>query len=128
MLGPLGAMSYHDRAWQSTFGGQLLAVLVRERHALASLGLALGGLRYTTTESGRVWADFVLGTRILGVHGGVAMGPVLDIDRVEPARLGGQGTLWLFTGVIPYARVGAVQGRGTFVELGVQLMLPALRL
>lgn len=125
MLGPLGALSYLEGERQGTFGGQLLVLRVREQAALASLGVALGGTRYTVAERGRAWAEAVLGARVRAIHAGLGIGPILEIDRVAPARVGGQVTAWVFLGVIPYLRAGYIDGRGAFVEAGVQLMLPA---
>ena len=127
MLGPLGAVSYLDRVRQSTFGGQLLVLRVREKAPIAALGLAFGALRYTAAERGRAWADLVIGTRVRSTHVGMGIGPVLELDQVAPARLGGQLTLWVFAGVIPYVRAGHIDGAGSFAELGVQLMLPVRR-
>ena len=125
MLGPLGAVSHLDRVLQSTFGGQVALVWVRERAQLATLGLAIGGLRYTAAERGRTWVELIGGTQVLGTHVGLAAGPVLEIDRVIPAKVGGQATVWLFGGVIPYIRLGGIADRGSFIELGLQIMLPA---
>lgn len=127
MLGPLGALYYLDRARQSTFGGQVVGLRVRERKPIATLGLAFGALRYTTADRGRAWVDLIVGTRIRSVHVGVGIGPVLELDQVAPARVGGQASVWLFAGIIPYLRVGHVVETGTFLEMGLQLMLPARR-
>lgn len=124
MLGPLGALSYLERERQATFGGQLLMLRVRERAALATLGMSLGGLRYTTSERGRAWAEVVVGTRVRTTHMGLGLGPVLEIDQVAPARVGGQVTAWVFLGVIPYVRAGYIDRRGSFLEAGIQVMLP----
>ena len=125
MLGPLGAFSYLEGERQGIFGGNLLVLRVRERAPLATLGMAVGGLRYTVAERGRVWSEAILGARVWANHVGLGIGPVLEVDRVAPARVGGQVTAWLFLGVIPYFRAGYIDGRGPFLELGVQLMLPA---
>jgi hypothetical protein len=128
MLGPLSTISYTEDTWQGAFGGLLLAVLVRERARLSSLGLAIGGLRYTTLDGGRVWADALVGSRIAGVHVGLTFGATARADGITPPRLGAQATFWLFAGLVPYLRVGAIERDGAFVELGLQLVLPALRL
>jgi hypothetical protein len=125
MLGPLGAMSYMDRTRQSIFGGQLALLWVREAASPATLGLALGGLRYTTADRGRVWAELHAGIRVRGVHVGLGVGPLVEIDQVAPPRWGGQAGVWLFAGVIPYLRAGRLHSRGAFMEVGLQLMLPA---
>ena len=128
MLGPVGGLSYRDRASQSIFGGQVLALRLRERASLTSLGVALQGVRYSGAERGRVSLDAIVGTRLWGIDFGVAAGPVAEVDRVVPPRWGAQATLWVFAGIVPYVRVGRLQGDETFLELGAQLMLPAWRL
>lgn len=128
MLGPLATVSYTEDVWQGAFGGQLLAVLVRERARLSSLGLLLGGARYTALDGGRLWADALVGSRVAGVHVGLTLGATARADGITPPRLGAQATLWLFAGVVPYLRAGAIERDGAFVELGLQLMLPVFRL
>ena len=127
MLGPLGALSYLDRVAQSTFGGQLVVLRVREQTPIATAGITFGALRYTTADRWRTFAELAIGTRVRSTHVGMGIGPVLEVDRVAPGKLGGQVTLWVFAGVIPYVRAGHIAGTGSFAEFGVQLMLPARR-
>jgi hypothetical protein len=35
--------------------------------------------------------------------------------------------VWVFAGITPFARVGAVSDLGMFAELGVHIALPVLR-
>jgi hypothetical protein len=128
-LGPTGGAVHTQEGWDSSFGGEISLVRVRERDALGALGLGLGGIRFTATDRGRLWADVQLGSRRpLGLGAGLSAGVTTEIDAVIPPRWGAQATLWMFLGVIPYVRVGTVQQSGLFVDLGVKIALPVFRL
>lgn len=128
-LGPLGGAIYHEGAWGAGFGGEVTVVRVAEREPVAALGAAVGGLRFADRDAGHLWADLSIGTRWpLDLAVGLSVGPTVEVDEVIPPRFGGHATIWLFVGVVPYLRVGAVETSGRFVELGVKLALPAIRL
>lgn len=125
-LGPTGAASHVDGAWDSTIGGHLAIVAVRERAPLSVVGAMVGASLWTARGGGRIWADAVAGTRI-GRMVGVSAGPILELSELTHPRIGGSIGLWGFLGVTPFARVGFVDGLGGFAEIGVHLALPVLR-
>lgn len=127
-IGPLGSAVHVEGAWSGGFGGELTFARVNERRRLLGLGLSLGALQYTERSGGRIWADLFASTRtVFGVATGVSLGAVVEVDQVRPGRWGGQATLWVYSGVIPYLRVGSVQRGGAFVDVGLKIPLPALR-
>ncbi len=126
-LGPLGAASYVDAKWDSTFGGEAAVVVVREREALGVLGGNFGATLWTERGGGRIWLDGVLGTRLLGRMMGASIGPILELSELAHPRLGASIGMWVFAGITPFARVGAVSNLGMFAELGVHIALPVLR-
>lgn len=128
-LGPTGGAVYSRAGWDSGFGGEISVVRLRERELVGALGLGLGGIHFATADRGRVWADLQLGSRrLLGLGAGVSAGASAEIDAVIPPRWGAQATVWVFLGVIPYVRLGAVQKSGVYVDLGVKIALPVFRL
>jgi hypothetical protein len=126
-LGPVGAAGYSSSTWDSTFGGDLSIVRVREQAPLATIGGSIGASRWTLRDEGRVWADAVVGSRLAGHMFGLSAGPLLEVAQLRHAALGGSVGVWGFAGVTPYARVGAVAGIGAFVEIGVHVALPVFR-
>jgi hypothetical protein len=125
-LGPIGAASYVDAKWDSAFGGEAAIVAVHERAPLALVGVDLGASRWTARDGGRMWVDALLGTRVLGRMMGASLGPILEISQLAHARFGGSIGVWGYTGITPFARVGAVTDLGIFAELGVHIALPVL--
>lgn len=126
-LGPVGAASYVDHAWDSTFGGDLALVVVRENEPLAALGVTVGASRWTERGGGRVWVDGLVGTHLLGEMIGASLGPLVELSDLAHPRVGGSLGLWGFAGITPFARLGAVSGLGMFAELGIHIDLPVLR-
>ena len=126
-LGPSGAATYVDTDWDSTIGGDLSVVRVRERDAIGAIGASLGGARWTVRGGGRIWLDAIAGTRIFGRMTGISAGPILELSELAHPRVGGSVGLWTFVGVAPYARVGAVSDLGAFVEVGIHIALPVVR-
>lgn len=127
-LGPLAGLIYGDPDWNRGFGGELTLVRVRERAPIGAAGIALGGLRYSEGEGGRVWLDIYAGTRrIAGAMTGLGAGITAEISPIAHARWGGHASLWVFAGVIPFVRIGVVQKSGLYVDFGVKVALPALR-
>jgi len=125
-LGPVGAASHVDGVWDSTVGGDLTVVRIRERELLGAIGASLGASRWSERGGGRIWLDAVAGTR-LGRMIGVSAGPLIELADVQPPRLGGSVGVWAFLGVTPYARVGTVEELGVFAEVGVHIALPVRR-
>jgi hypothetical protein len=125
-LGPTGAASHVDGDWDTTFGGHLAIVRVREREAIGAVGGVVGATLWTARGGGRIWADALLGTRVWRMFG-VSAGPLLELSDTTHPRLGGSVGLWGFVGVAPYVRVGTVERLGAFAEIGVHIALPVLR-
>lgn len=125
-LGPTGAASRIDGAWDSTFGGLAALVRIREGRSLGLVGAMVGGTLWTERGGGRIWLDAVAGTR-LGRMVGVSAGPILELSETTHPRVGGSIGLWGFVGVTPFARVGIVEDLGGFAEIGVHVALPVLR-
>ncbi|HEY0192854.1 MAG TPA: hypothetical protein VGC42_17170 [Kofleriaceae bacterium] len=126
-LGPVGAASYVDHAWDSTFGADAAVVIVREHAPLAAYGVTLGASRWTARGGGRVWVDGLVGTHLLGELIGASLGPILELSDLAHPRYGGSIGIWGFAGITPFARLGAVSGLGMFAELGIHIDLPVLR-
>jgi hypothetical protein len=126
-LGPTGAASHIDGTWDSTFGGQLALLRVRERSALGAVGGSFGATRWTERGGGRLWLDAVVGTRLGSRMVGATAGGIVELGDLNHPRLGGSVGLWAFVGVTPFLRVGLVQELGGFAELGVHIALPVLR-
>lgn len=126
-LGPTGAASHVAADWDSTFGGDLAVLRIRERRTLAAIGATLGGATWTARGGGRLWLDALAGTRIAGRMVGVSAGPILELAELAHPRPGASVGLWVFAGVTPFARVGAVQELGTFAEIGLHIALPVYR-
>jgi hypothetical protein len=125
-LGPSGAASRIDADWDSTVGGDLSLIRVRENEAIGAVGASFGAQRWTVRGGGRLWLDAIIGTK-LGRMIGVSAGPILELNELAHPRVGGSIGAWAFVGVAPYVRVGAVQDLGGFVELGVHIALPVIR-
>lgn len=127
-LGPIGSAVHTESAWDAAVGGELTLARVTERRPIAALALSVGGHRYSERDTGRLWLEGMAATRwLLDTPIGVAGGPTLEVDRVIPARLGAQATLWAYVGVIPYMRVGVVDKSGMFFEMGLRIPLPVFR-
>ncbi|HEX2691156.1 MAG TPA: hypothetical protein VHN14_31300 [Kofleriaceae bacterium] len=126
-LGPVGAASFVDRTWDSTFGGEAALVVIRERAPLGLFGGNLGASRWTERGGGRVWVDGLVGTHLLGRMMGASLGPILELSELAHPRLGASIGAWGFAGITPFARVGAVSHLGIFAELGIHIALPVLR-
>jgi hypothetical protein len=126
-LGPIGAASYVDARWDSTFGGEAAVVMVHEREPLGLAGVNLGASRWTQRGGGRVWVDGLVGTHLVGRMMGASLGPILELSELAHPKLGASIGVWGFAGVTPFARVGAVSNLGMFAELGVHIALPVLR-
>ena len=79
-------------------------------------------------RSGRIGLEGMVGTRrLLGPMLGLSLGPVVELGLRHHPRPGAQVGLWLFAGISPYVRLGAVTESGIYIETGVQLSLPVRR-
>jgi len=127
-LGPLGAASWVQSQWDSTWGVDATVVRIREHELLGAIGASLGGARWTVRGGGRAWLDFVIGTPVAhGWMAGLTAGPIVELSEVAHPLVGGSIGAWMFVGVTPYVRVGVVQDLGTFTEIGLHVTLPVLR-
>jgi hypothetical protein len=126
-LGPAGAATRVDGQWDSTIGADVTVIDIHEREPLSALGGTLGASRWTARGGGRIWLDALVGTRLGGRMLGASLGPILELSDLEHPRLGASAGIWAFLGVTPFVRVGAVEGLGGFVEIGMHLALPVLR-
>jgi hypothetical protein len=126
-LGPVGAASHVRARWDSTFGAQAAVLAVREQAALAVIGASAGATRWTGRGGGRIWLDAVVGTRIAGRILGASLGPIVELSDLARPRAGGSVGVWAFSGITPFARLGAVSGLGMFAEVGIFVALPVLR-
>ena len=126
-LGPVGAASYVDHAWDSTFGVEAAVISVHEDAPLGALGITAGASRWTARGGGRVWVDGLAGTHLGGQMIGASLGPILELSDLAHPRIGASIGVWGFAGITPFARVGTVSGLGMFAELGIHIDLPVLR-
>lgn len=126
-LGPTIAASHVVGAWDSTVGGDLAIIRIRERSPLSAIGGTAGGSLWTERGGGRLWADALVGTRLGGWMIGATAGPIVELSDVVHPRYGASFGVFAFLGVTPFARLGYVEGLGGFFEIGVHLTLPVLR-
>lgn len=125
-IGPVGAATRAAGDWDSTVGGQLAVIRIRERRSLGAIGAAFGASLWTSRGGGRLWLDAIAGTR-LGKMIGLSAGPLLELSDERHPRIGGSVGAWAFLGVTPFARVGYVDELGGFAEIGLHIALPAIR-
>lgn len=126
-LGPTGAATHVDADWDSTFGGDLAVLRIREREPLSAIGLDVGASLWSARDGGRVWVDAVAGTQIAGRVYGVTVGAIGEFAELEHPRYGASAGVWAYFGITPYVRVGTVEELGTFVDVGVHIALPVYR-
>nr|HEX4315450.1 hypothetical protein [Kofleriaceae bacterium] len=127
-LGPDVGAGYLASSWDSTIGADLTVLRVRERERLGAVGGSLGAARWTERGGGRVWADAVAGTRLWNrTMVGLSAGGIVELADTEHPRVGAMVGAWAFVGLTPYVRVGAIDGYGAVVELGIHIALPVLR-
>ena len=124
--GPLGGGTRIEGEWTSGIGLEVSVVSLREQQLPALLGVCGGWYSYTEQPGGRIWleAEAALGRP---VPIGLGVGAVAEVDRIRPPRFGVQATLWVMAGVVPYVRVGTLQERGGFLEVGLMIKLPLPR-
>ena len=116
-----------DATWDTTFGGDLALVRIREREAISAIGLDAGASRWTARDGGRIWVDALVGTRLGGRIYGVSAGPILELSELAHPRIGGSIGAWAFFGITPFARIGVVEELGAFVDVGIHIALPVYR-
>jgi len=127
-LGPLGAATRVQDAWDGGFGAAVALYRVREHRRISAIGLEFGGMRFAEREGGRLWADALVATRRpFDLAIGVSVGGVAEVHDVSPPSWGAHAGLWVFAGVIPYVRIGTVERSGVFIDFGLKIALPAFR-
>ena len=126
--GPVGGAIHVEGAWVSGVGLEASFVDIHEHAFPAAIGAAAGGVAYAGRDGGRLWLEAEVAVkRPLPVAVGLGAGPAVEVDAVRPPRWGGEATLWVFAGVVPYVRAGWLQETGTFGELGLMIKLPVAR-
>jgi hypothetical protein len=123
----VGAASVVDADWDSTFGGDLVVVRIREREPLATIGFDAGAALWSERSGGRIWLDVIAGTRLGPRIYGISAGPIIEFAELQHPRYGASVGVWGFFGITPFARIGAVQELGAFVDVGVHIALPVFR-
>jgi hypothetical protein len=124
----IGSAVRVEGAWDGAWGGEVGVGQMRDGPALAAWAASVGLVGFSARSGGRLWGELTAGTRWpTGYLVGVGVGPAVEIDRLRPPRWGGQATLWAFAGVVPYARLGALEPGGMFVEAGLRIAFPAIR-
>lgn len=124
----LGSAVRAEGEWDSGFGGEIAVGALRDQAALAAWAAGIDFVAYSERSGGRITLEGALGTRWpAGVLVGVSGGPVIELDDFRRPRAGGQLSLWIFAGVVPYVRAGTVENSGFFVDLGLRIPLPVWR-
>jgi hypothetical protein len=127
-IGPVAGGARVEGEWLSAVGLELSLVRVTETALPGALGVCAGGVSYAGRKGGRLWLEVEAALAApLPFPIGLGAGAAAEVDRIEPARLGGQATLWFLAGFVPYVRAGAVERSGAFIEAGVMLKIPARR-
>jgi hypothetical protein len=124
----IGSAVRVEGVWDDAWGGEVGVGEMRDRSVLSAWAASVGLVGFTARSGGRLWGELTVGTRWpTGYLVGIGVGPAVELDRVRPPRWGGQATVWLFAGVVPYARVGALEPGGVFVDVGLRIAFPAVR-
>ena len=127
-IGPVAVLTSMEDAFDGGFGGELAYARVHEHRSLAVVAVAGGAIQFTERDGGRLWLDLLAGVNNpLGGWLGLGIGPAVEVDAVRVPRWGGQLTAWVHIGVTPFVRVGHVEKTGTFVDVGLKVVLPAIR-
>jgi hypothetical protein len=124
-LGPVASLTWIEDTWNAGVGAEISVVGVREHEIPAAVGVAGGFVSYASRDGGRIWIEAETAfKRPLPLGVGVSVGVAAEVDPVRPPRWGLGATIWLFTGVIPYVRVGTVEEAGAFFEAGLMIKIP----
>jgi hypothetical protein len=122
--GPVAAAQASQNNWNSAVGAELSLVHLREGAWPALFGIALGGVVFDSEPGLRTWIEAEAAIDRLPVKLGISAGFAAKWDRVDPPHLGAQATLWAFAGVVPYVRIGALDGLGSYFEVGLMIKVP----
>ncbi len=127
-LGPVASALWIDGEVDGAFGGEASLLRIREHAALTAVGAWVGGYKYSERNGGRVWLELLFGISTPLVPIGVALGPTIEPRELGAARVGGQLSVWLFAGALPYVRVATFDRGPTVLEVGLRVTLPAIEL
>jgi hypothetical protein len=128
-LGPRAGALYAEGEWDGAFGVEVSAYRYRASHRLSLLGISGGMVQLSEIDGGHAFAEVGAGTDLArGARVGASAGITSRLSPIRHPRYGGHLTLWSFVGAIPYVRAGVLQDTGMFVDFGIRLALPALRL
>lgn len=124
----IGSAVRVEGVWDDAWGGELGIGQMRDGPVLSAWAASVGMVGFTARSGGRLWSELTVGTRWpTGYLVGLGAGPAVELDRIRQPRWGGQATIWVFAGVVPYARVGALEPGGVFVDIGLRIAFPAIR-
>jgi hypothetical protein len=124
----VGSAVRAEGAWDSAFGAELAVGRLCDDCSLAAWAASIGAVAFAGGSRGRLFVEAAAGTRWpAGFLVGASFGPVVELDEIRRPRWGGQASIWLFAGLVPYVRAGAVEDGGTFVDVGLRIPLPAGR-
>jgi len=124
----IGSAVRIEGTWDGAWGGEVGVGQMRDSTVLGAWAASVGLVGFSARSGGRLWGELTVGTRWpTGYLVGLGVGPAVELDRLRPPRWGGQATVWAFAGVVPYARIGALDPGGVFVDLGLRIAFPAIR-
>lgn len=124
----IGSAVRAEGVWDGAWGGEVGVGAMRDGPVLSAWAASVGLVGFTARSGGRLWGEVTVGTRWpTGYLVGIGAGPAVELDRIRRPRWGGQATVWVFAGVVPYARVGALDPGGVFVDVGLRIAFPAVR-
>jgi hypothetical protein len=123
-IGPVAGGLVIQDSWNSAVGAELSLVRLREQRVPALYGVALGAVVFDDRPGTRAWAEAELAVDRFPVKFGVSGGLAVEFDRTLPPHFGAQATLWVFAGIVPYVRIGALEESGGFFEAGVMIKVP----
>lgn len=124
----IGSAVRVEGVWDDAWGGELGVGQMRGGEGLAAWAASVGLVGFTARSGGRLWGELSAGTRWpTGYLVGIGAGPAVELDRVRTPRVGGQLTVWVFAGVVPYVRLGVLNPGGAYVDLGLRIAFPAVR-
>ncbi len=124
----IGSAVRVEGVWDGAWGGEVGVGQMGPGPVLSAWAASVGLVGFTARSGGRLWGELTVGTRWpTGYLVGLGGGPAVELDRIRTPRWGGQATVWLFAGVVPYARVGALDPGGVFVDVGLRIAFPAVR-
>lgn len=127
-LAAIGSAVRVEGAWDGAWGGEVGVGQMRGDPLLSAWAASVGMVGFTERTGGRLFGELTLGTRWpTGYLVGLGVGPAVELDQIRKPRPGGQVTLWVFAGVVPYVRAGVLEPGGVFADVGIRIAFPAVR-